>query len=146
MSHPIPVAKRFWNKVQINDWRDCWTWTAHKTPMGYGQIGVAGHRVACAHRVSYELLVGTIPEGLHLDHLCRNPSCVNPMHLEPVTPGENVRRGNAGKRYAERTHCPHGHPYDEDNTYVWRGGRHCRTCNNNRTRAYKARKRAEAGT
>jgi hypothetical protein len=78
-----------------------------------------------AHRIAYELLVGPISEGMQLDHLCRNPSCVNPTHLEPVTSQENIIRERAA-----RGQCPKGHPYDDANTSVWGGRRYCRTCRN----------------
>lgn len=128
MSKPrTPVEQRFWGKVDRRGPGECWLWLASKTGSGYGQIGVDGSRALMAHRVAYELLVGPIPAGLHLDHLCRVPACVNPAHLEPVTPYENARRSpltGAGK-----THCKRGHPFDEANTYVTPGGqRQCRTC------------------
>lgn len=89
----------------------CWDWTGNiQGAAGYGRIHV-GHRTSTyAHRLSYEAFVGPIPEGLVIDHLCRNRRCVNPAHLEPVTNGENVRRGEGcGAQYAKRTHCARGH-------------------------------------
>jgi hypothetical protein len=120
--------ERFWAKVDKTS--DCWIWTAHKVK-GYGQfrLGGKGSRQVGAHRVSYEWAHGPIPETLQLDHLCRNPVCVNPDHLEPVTSRVNMLRGqtfaaaNAGK-----THCPQGHPYDLFNTYEYKGMRTCRAC------------------
>lgn len=139
----VPVEQRLWPRVDQSAGPDgCWIWTGSRGPLGYGQIGI-GPRNYGTHRVAYELLVGPIPDGMQLDHLCRNPPCCNPAHLEPVTPAENVRRGDAGKRYAARTHCPHGHPYDEANTYVYDDRRFCRECQRIRGRAYKAKKRAE---
>ena len=116
----------------------CWLWTGHALKGGYRQINVKG-RTMLAHRWAYELLVGPIPDGLTLDHLCRNPSCVNPRHLEPVTMRENNLRGlGVSGVNARKTHCKHGHPYDERNTYKMpNGGRDCRVCINARSKKYK---------
>lgn len=104
----------------------CWLWQGWINPGGYGRA-LFNRYSGQAHRLSYEIHVGPIPEGLTLDHLCRVRHCVNPAHLEPVTHRENVRRGrNAATK---RTHCPHGHPYDEANTYINpRGDWECRAC------------------
>lgn len=107
----------------------CWIWKGSRSVAGYGYVR-SGSRNTCAHRVVYELLVGPIPEGLVIDHLCRNPSCVNPAHLEPVTQAENILRGlGPVAANAKKTECVHGHSFDEANTYVdSNGGRKCRTC------------------
>ena len=122
--HTRTPEERFWPKVDQTG--DCWLWLAGKS-LGYGLFWVSPERRTTGHRFAYELLKGPIPEGLVLDHLCRNPSCVNPDHLEPVTTGENTRRGVNHER--RKMHCPQGHPYDTANTYVdahsWRK---CRTC------------------
>lgn len=86
----VSAEVRFW--AQVDKTQTCWLWTGSGTPTGYGQIGVNG-RKQYVHRYAYELLVGPIPEGLTIDHLCRNPPCVNPSHMEPVTQAENTRRG-----------------------------------------------------
>lgn len=113
----------------VHDSQDeCWPWTGAMQGQGYGQYGKP---MRLAHRISYEFFVGPIPEGLTLDHLCRNRQCVNPSHLEPVTRGENVLRGESlPARNARKTHCPKGHPYDDINTYVSpnTGWRQCKAC------------------
>jgi hypothetical protein len=81
---------RFWSKVDRTG--DCWKWTAGLTGSGYGRFRWDGGEVA-AHRFAYELLVGAIPDGLQIDHLCRNRACVNPAHMEPITQRENILRG-----------------------------------------------------
>ena len=102
-------------------------WTRSKKPLrgpvGYAVIGRTG-RVQYAHKVAYEAVHGLVPEGLELDHLCRNRACVEVLHLEAVTHAENMRRA-----LAIRTHCPHGHEYTEKNTWTsGNGHRRCRIC------------------
>ncbi len=108
----------------------CWEWTG-PTLNGYGTAySPAAQNRRMAHRVVYEALVGEIPDGMVLDHLCRNPLCVNPDHLELVTQIENLLRGS-GTRAGEntrKTHCKRGHPFDETNTHWHRGERICRAC------------------
>jgi hypothetical protein len=109
-------------------------------PEGYGQIGLGGRGtgLGLAHRVAYELLVGPILEGLHLDHLCRNRKCVNPDHLEPVTPKVNANRGFNIRniREAAKLYCVNGHARDLDN--IKRSG--CPECARERARAQRKSK------
>lgn len=133
-------TSRFWSKVDMTPTiHGCWVWTAGVAAKGYGQFRLNG-KMEKAHRVAYELSVGPIPEGLVIDHLCRNRACVNSDHLETVTAVENTRRGDTWKLNAAKTRCPQGHPYDEANTYISRDGwRGCRICRRDQTRAYRAR-------
>ncbi len=146
---PRPLADRFWEKVQKTE--GCWYWTASLRGNGYGQIYI-GERpgqsayIAPAHRVAYELLVGPIPEGLQIDHLCRNPRCVNPSHLEPVTSKENSLRGVSPSAFNSRkARCSRGHVFDGLNTYRYQNGkRGCRTCNAAHARRYRRSRRIDA--
>src|SRR4051794_29354457 len=104
---------RFWSKVEVSD--GCWLWLSGLNQYGYGRFSVA-RRMCLAHRYSYELNVGPIPEGLVLDHLCRTPRCVRPDHLEPVTQAVNLERGLRPRGVAHwngrKTHCHKGHAFD----------------------------------
>lgn len=128
------LSERFWEKVERAGPGECWNWTGWNGHKGYGRIWVDGAGRP-AHRVSYELAKGPIPEGLVIDHLCRNPGCVNPDHLEPVTQAENNRRGiGITSVNLRKTHCIHGHAFDAENTMVDADGhRRCRACH----RAYR---------
>lgn len=139
--------ERFWERVDASG--DCWEWTGCIV-RGYGQVAQPGGARRVAHRVSYELLVGSTPEGLELDHLCRNRRCVNPDHLEPVTKSVNARRSySVAGVNARRAECVNGHPFDEVNTAMRpNGSRRCKRCRaESSTREYKRewmrRKRAE---
>jgi hypothetical protein len=123
------VDERFWSKVDKTG--DCWMWLGKKQSTGHGHFVIVKGLTVMAYRYSYEQLVGPIPAGLVIDHLCRTPPCVNPAHLEPVTSGENLRRGDGptGRRFRQ-THCIHGHEFTPENTE--RSGpyqtRRCRAC------------------
>lgn len=134
----------------------CWVWTGGLNNKGYGRCHYRRKQVL-VHRLAYETALGPIPKEMTIDHLCVNRSCCRPSHLEPVTNGENIRRGYArlraqgividnGAHNAAKTHCPHGHEYTPDNTY-YNGGsngnsRCCKQCNRDRAAANRARKRS----
>jgi hypothetical protein len=127
-----PAAFRFGRCYQQMG-NGCWLWQGAVNNKGYGTFNAIGRRKEYAHRWSWEFLNGPVPVGLELDHLCHQPLCVNPAHLEPVTPAENKRR----RRAENAPSCKHGHPMTEANTYRPPSRptrRMCRTC----TRARKA--------
>lgn len=122
--------ERFWEKVNKHGplWEGtrCWIWIASLTLAGYGQFKTRDRvSMHVAHKWAYQQLVGPVPNGLELDHLCRRRACVRPTHIEAVTHLENVRRGNGN---GSQTHCPQGHPYSLDNTYRNQSGRTYRRC------------------
>jgi hypothetical protein len=133
------LVDRFMAKVVLRLATDCWIWTGFRDPKGYGRFQYGTRDARLAYHVSYGLFVGEVPDGLQLDHTCRNTCCVNPWHLEPVTGAINAARAATA-----RTHCPQRHPYDEVNTYISpSGARACRTCRRRTQRAFKDRQKAE---
>jgi hypothetical protein len=133
----MTTSERFWGKVNrdgpISAYAphlgSCWLWTNALNREGYGAFTISGKKVG-AHIIAFEWLIGAVPEGLELDHLCRVRSCVNPAHLEAVTHKENTLRGQSLQaENARKTHCKRGHPFNETNTRVEPDGRRvCRTC------------------
>lgn len=134
---PVSVEERFWRYVSPEPNSGCWLWVGSLNKGGYGQLGVkkgqfgaATKRPKVAHIIAWELYRGPIPDGFQLDHLCRVRSCVNPDHLEPVICRTNLARGMGfvGQNL-RKTHCPQGHEYTKENTYLTRRGeRNCRAC------------------
>lgn len=137
----VRLPDRFWSKVHPCPITGCWLWGGglNRANEGYGKYLHDG-RKALAHRVSYAALEQPIAAALQIDHLCRQPCCVNPEHLEPVTGRVNRLRGTGFVAYlATRTHCPVGHEYTPENTTISGGTRTCRACRLVRKRAaYRA--------
>lgn len=131
--HTIPAIIA--NRIKVSE-SGCWEWTAGTDTHGYAQPCIEG-RYQLLHRWTYATLVGPIPKGLELDHICRVRHCVNPAHLEPVTHRQNVLRGEGVAAIAARTtHCPEGHEYAGGNLIVYSDGkRRCRECRNTQARA-----------
>jgi hypothetical protein len=145
--HAIDPIIRFWQKVEIAD-NGCWLWTGGCIPSGYAHFWLNGKTIKAYH-FSLEYFRGQIiPDGLEPDHLCRNKSCVNPWHLELVTPQINSQRGGAGDNQLRKTHCPQGHPYDDENTYHRpdRPQRNCKICKREADKRWRDRTRGLLGT
>ena len=155
--HPTPESQRYVARFEAKVQRTgaCWIWTGAIDAYGYKKLRGDGRSIK-AHRLAHELFIGAIPEGLHVDHLCHNADencaggdscqhrrCVNPAHLEAVTPQANVLRGKTvAAAAARKTHCPKGHPYDKANTVVQGdGARRCRTCRQAAERRRRGRNR-----
>lgn len=138
----IPIEERFKEKYRVDQESGCWIWTASLMPNGYAQFRYSRAKNGYGHRFSYEHHIGPIPEGRQIDHLCKNKACVNPDHLDVVTPKTNIERiGPRRSANAEKTHCPRGHPLSGDNLYVFpnRRARTCRTCRREYAREYYVR-------
>lgn len=136
MNSCCSVVCRFLEKVDLSTPDECWEWKGYIDPEGYGRFYLDGQSFK-AHRACHVLFVGPIPKGLFIDHLCRNTRCVNPDHIEPVTPRENVMRGMAPSAVTNRTGvCQRGHSMDD--AYIRPDGkRSCRVCFLARDRRYK---------
>lgn len=144
MPAPYPPKVRITRHIKVCAYTGCWNWTRTKDKRGYGRVSVF-YKSMLAHRQSYLDFKGPIPDGMELDHLCMNPSCVNPDHLEPVTRKENARRAaEAGvlDRKSDDTHCGSGHEYTPENTrFTPQGWRDCRECARLKTQRLRKAKR-----
>ena len=128
------ILQRLFDRIEVTE--ECWTWTGPRTGKGYGKA-YSHPATRSVHRLLYEIVVGAVPDGFELDHLCRNRACARWDHLEPVTHRENLRRSplTMPSINAAKTHCPKGHEYDAQHS---RGERACRTCNRLRMRVKRA--------
>lgn len=145
-SVPGPPQGRALQRVlrDVRDEAGCWVPAIKPDRKGYIRTRVEGRSVF-VHRLAFSVLRGAIPEGLTLDHLCRNPGCCNPDHLEPVTVAENIRRGTQGQAQASKTHCLRGHEFTPENTYrpPGKSERRCRECQRISGRVNDAKRRAK---
>lgn len=136
-----PPIERFRARYVQNDETGCWEWQRNLMKNGYGRFCLYADGSVLAHRFAYEHFVGPIPEGMHVDHLCRNRRCVNPDHLEAVTPTENnIRSVPFRKKLATETHCANGHRWTDKTRYVSPSGTiACRACRNEAQLRYKGK-------
>lgn len=135
-TYRVDIKEKLFSYINKTD--TCWLWNGPIGTGGYGMFSTAhsrGYSIR-AHRAAYQIIVGTIPDDMVIDHLCRVRACVNPDHLEVVTPNENALR-----RAQAHTHCPQGHLFDSKNTYLYQNKKCCRACHNAREK--NRRKRAK---
>jgi hypothetical protein len=137
------LSPNFWRQCQVDEVTGCWIWTGSLNHNGYGKTWRRGKHWR-SHRLAYVALVGEIADGLQIDHLCRRPACVNPDHLEPVTPRENTLRGDGKTAInARKTQCPQGHALTPDNVMLdKKNHRSCATCHREQSRRWRAKERA----
>lgn len=133
------LLKRFFSKIKVEPATGCWLWQAAIDSRGYGRFALPGIRSGSSHRAAWLMLIGPIPYGTELDHLCRNRHCAAPHHLEAVTHQVNVLRGiSPAAFHAQKTHCKHGHSLTPDNVYInhkkdGKVSRSCKQCHYART-------------
>lgn len=136
--HRLDHLDRLFTRIHVHE-NGCWIWQGCKDAHGYGRTNMGNGKIKSTHVLFYTWLVGDVPKGLELDHLCMKQSCVNPDHLEPVTHAENIRRWAASLNIRR---CPQGHEYDPANTYINPQGRRiCRICSRASGARYRKQKR-----
>jgi hypothetical protein len=137
----IPARERILAKLTIQP-NGCLHWAGYIDPAGYGRLGYKGRRSTLLQRAVHEEFIGPVPDGYTVDHVChtldkscaggadcKHRRCGNPAHLEAVPSAENTKRGRSfSSANAAKTHCPHGHEYNEANTYRAAGRRYCIAC------------------
>lgn len=139
---------RLRSRLRANPATGCLEWTGCKNRKGYGNIRIGG-QTYLTHRVAWAAHCGQIPDGMHLDHVCKNPACCNPQHLRVVTPRQNALENSdsVSAHYVKRTHCKNGHEFTPENTH-WigplRSKRRCRKCNAESEMRRRSSKRKEA--
>lgn len=122
------IETRFHNKYKVID--GCWIWQGSLLNSGYGLFTDENGKAITAHRWAYKYFKGNIPAGYVVDHICRNPACVYPKHLQAITQSDNIKRSLLVKARSARTHCKHGHEFTPENTRYVKGqrGRRCAKC------------------
>ena len=128
------LVSNFLSKIEL--FGECWIWSGYVSKGGYGQFSV-GRKTVLAHRFSHFAFIGDVADDLQVDHVCRNPSCVNPDHLQAITRIQNRRRGKDIIGGEVRTHCRHGHMLSAENVYEWRGKKACKVCRRNSVRKFR---------
>jgi hypothetical protein len=134
------IESRLFSRVKVDPETGCHNWTGALSNKKYGSLWKDG-RMQKVHRIVWELKHGEVPNGLELDHLCRNTRCCNTSHLEVVSRSENLRRSPLMDRHSHKTHCPQGHEYSGDNLAIRKstGWRTCRTCMRQHNRNWRTR-------